>query len=58
MAADHILKVPQGDGEGSSIIIKIKSNGPKQLDLALLATDGNSAWESGSKPGHWSCDGD
>ena len=52
MAAEHILKVPRGDTEGSFVIIKVNSNGSKPLDLALLATDGDCAWESSSKPGH------
>ena len=49
MAAEHVLKVSQGEAEGNFIIINLKSNGPRPLDLALLATDGDSAWESSSE---------
>ena len=48
MAGEHILKVPRSEGEGNFVVINVKSIGPKTLDLALLATDGNSAWETSS----------
>ena len=52
MANEHILKVPRGDDEGSFIMLNIKSNGIKPLDIALLATDGESAWASSSEHYH------
>ena len=49
MASEHILKVSRGDNEGSFIMLNVKSNGHKPLDIALLATDGDSAWASSSE---------
>ena len=52
MTAEHVLKVPRSEDEGNSIILNVRSNGSKPLDLALLATDGDSAWASISEYEH------
>ena len=49
MANEHILKVPRSEDEGNYIMLNIKSNGNKPLDMALLATDGDTAWASNSE---------
>ncbi|KAL8791378.1 MAG: hypothetical protein Q9195_005916 [Heterodermia aff. obscurata] len=49
MANEHILKVPRSEDEGNFVMLNIKSNGNKPLDIALLATDGDSAWASSIK---------
>ena len=51
MPTEHIVKVLPSEGQVKLIYIKVQSNGSKLLDLALLATDGDSAWESTSKHG-------
>ena len=49
MATEHILKVPRSEDEGNFILLNIKSNGNKPLDIAFLATDGDNAWASSSE---------
>lgn len=49
MATEHILKIPRSEDEGNFVMLNIKSDGIKPLDIALLATDGDSAWASTSK---------
>lgn len=48
MAAEHILKIARSEGEGNFVMLNVKSKGSKPLDIALLATDGDSAWASSS----------
>lgn len=48
MAGEHILRVPRGDSEGDFVLVNVSSNGPSDLDVRLLATEGESPYTATS----------
>ncbi|KAL9126112.1 MAG: hypothetical protein Q9217_004786 [Psora testacea] len=38
--AEHVLRIPRSDSEGEHVLINVSSNGPKPLDIKILATEG------------------
>jgi len=45
MGAEHLLKVPRSDSD-EYVLINVKKDGTKTLDLRLIATDGSDVYVS------------
>ncbi len=45
MDAEHLLKVPRSDSD-EYVLVNVKKNGSKALDLKLVATDGSDVYVS------------
>lgn len=51
MSYEHILKILRSDAEENEyVLVNVQSNGPKPLDLKLVATDGDVPYISTSEP--------
>ncbi len=48
MGAEHLLKVPRSDS-GEYVLVNVKQDGSKALDLRLVATDGSDVYVSESR---------
>jgi len=48
MGAEHLLKVPRSDSD-EYVLVNVKKDGLKALDLRLVATDGSDVYVSESK---------
>lgn len=44
MVAEHIFRVPRSDSEGDFVLVNVTPNGKSDLDLQLLATEGESPY--------------
>ena len=45
MASDHVLRIPRSDNDGDFVLVNVTSSaGPSELDLRLLATEGESPY--------------
>ena len=50
MSHEHILKVLRTDAEENEyVLVNVQTNGPKLLDLKLVATDGDVPYVTESK---------
>lgn len=45
MGAEHLLKVPRSDSD-EYVLVNVKKDGSKTLDLKLVATDGSDVYVS------------
>lgn len=48
MGAEHLLKVPRSDSD-EYVLVNVKQDGSKALDLRLVATDGSDVYVSESR---------
>lgn len=48
MGAEHLLKVPRSDSN-EYVLVNVKKDGSKALDLRLVATDGSDVYLSESR---------
>ncbi|KAL9104458.1 MAG: hypothetical protein Q9163_000610 [Psora crenata] len=43
-AAEHVLRIPRSDSEDQYVLVNTSSNGPKPLDIKILATEGENPY--------------
>ena len=48
MNKEIILRIPRGDGEGEFVLVNVSSQGSSDLDVKLLATEGESPYVTSS----------